>query len=890
MQYRVLFVTMIIMISFQSVLVQSALEQTYLSPEVRSPAHSGNSVTENSNALTTTSATSVGISQYFLGNPSIYGDIIAFSSYSPDPYGNFLMYYNTSTGVLTNTTIKGGILFPSVYQNKIAFIIWNSHGLIGFYDVSTGNMTVIDTPNPYFDIFSAILWADGGGSVLSLGDHLLAYYANGGAWCHNRTGGGWTYLGNSKGVSVYEDSVAFSNGSTICYYNATTGITTDTGVVGSNPSIFGSTITFHRKGTSPPYSTIMYYNMTSGIATDTGTVGDGASIYENTIAFATNETLANTDLNNDGVLNETIIQYLDVSTGVVMNTSEIGGGNIWEIPSIYGNVIVFVARVGVDCVVKFINIRSILAAQAARLAISLIGAEYRHGKGWNWSAQKNWNWIGGHFLSADEIKNGYWYLYRAKDHYNKTQKKWIYKDTFEFGRGVDCSGLVYWSYNFAYGTVAKYSPDSSKSYVTYLQWDPFSESYERWVKFFNPVPFQGAHLQWKYSVEIEAKDLQPGDLLFFDTDADRIMDHTAMFVGGPFVFDYGAGQHFTYNTVESTSWGDGKVTVAFCDQKAGTLKTLRTSTGNTRSLTITHCGRVGFPLRIRYSSAAFDNIVIRLRSPVSLNISSPEGASIAGDIREVENMVYLELDESGSGNIDDAVLDLEKTVGDYCIFISPKPEANPTDTYTLEVSSGNATTVLASNVLVSEIPSQPYIVTSNETAVVPRLDLHDIGIQSAYTSKNVIGQNYTLTIDVTIFNYGHYSENINTTLFVNEQATATQYNVILESRNAITLTFVWNTTGIEYGNYTISAHSWPVLNETYTSDNIFVADNIVVTIPGDVNSNFVVDIFDAILLSGHYNQTPINPLWNANIDINGDNIVDIYDAIILANHYNQHYP
>jgi cell wall-associated NlpC family hydrolase len=816
------------------------------------------------------------------------------------------MYFNISSGVLTNTTIPMAI-FPSIYQNTIAYIDLASFGShyigIGLYNISSGEQRYIMTPySPYdlFDTFDAIDWVAHGLPVLSLSDSLLACYGDEGAWCYDRTDHTWTGLGYyASSLSVYKDTVAFQNlsvsapsaVSTIVYYNSTTDIVIDTGVEGTNPSMFESIITFRRKSTSPPYATIRYYNVTSSTETDTGIVGDGASIYADRIVFATNETFAGTDLNGDGELNASIIRFYDIWSGGVINTWETGLGDKWLKTSIYGDTIVFVDEFFTSLYfVRFVTAHTVIATQAAQLAISLIGAEYRHGKGWNWSAQKNWNWIGGHFLSADEIKNGYWYLYRAKDHYDKTQKKWIYKDTFEFGRGVDCSGLVYWSYNFAYGTVAKYSPDSSKSYVTYLQWDPFSESYERWVKFFNPVPFQGAHLQWKYSVEIEAKDLQPGDLLFFDTDADRIMDHTAMFVGGPFVFDYGVGQHFTYNTVESTSWGDGKVTVAFCDQKAGTLKTLRTSTGNTRSLTITHCGRVGFPLRIRYSSAAFDKIVIRLRSPVSLNISNPEGASIAGDIREVENMVYLELDESGSGNLDDAVLDLEKTVGDYCISISPKPEANPTDTYTLEVSSGNATTVLASNVLVSEIPSQPYIVTSNETAVIPRLDLHDIGIQSVDTSKNVIGQNRTVNIDITIFNYGQYSENINTTLFVNEQATATQNNVILESRNAITLTFAWNTTGIEYGNYTISAHSWPVLNETYTSDNIFVAGNIVVTIPGDVNGNFVVDIYDAILLSGHYNQTPINPLWNANIDINGDNIVDIFDAIILANHYNQHYP
>ena len=59
---------------------------------------------------------------------------------------------------------------------------------------------------------------------------------------------------------------------------------------------------------------------------------------------------------------------------------------------------------------------------------------------------------------------------------------------------------------------------------------------------------------------------------------------------------------------------------------------------------------------------------------------------------------------------------------------------------------------------------------------------------------------------------------------------------------------------------------------------------------GDINKDWVVDIFDAILLAGAYNSKPGDPNWKPNADINGDNAVDIYDAILLANHFNQRYP
>lgn len=56
-------------------------------------------------------------------------------------------------------------------------------------------------------------------------------------------------------------------------------------------------------------------------------------------------------------------------------------------------------------------------------------------------------------------------------------------------------------------------------------------------------------------------------------------------------------------------------------------------------------------------------------------------------------------------------------------------------------------------------------------------------------------------------------------------------------------------------------------------------------IPGDVNGDGIVDIFDAILLASAYGSTPSDTSWNPNADINNDEIVDIFDAIILASNY-----
>jgi len=165
----------------------------------------------------------------------------------------------------------------------------------------------------------------------------------------------------------------------------------------------------------------------------------------------------------------------------------------------------------------------------------------------------------------------------------------------------------------------------------------------------------------------------------------------------------------------------------------------------------------------------------------------------------------------------------------------------------------------------------------------------DVAVTDVSSSRTIIGKGYNANISIIVANEGDFTEVLNVTFYANTTTIASQ-TVLLTSGNSSIITLAWDTPTQLYGNYAISAYAWPVLGETYTADNDFTGGTVKVTIAGDLNGDYTVDIYDAILLAGHFNQTPINPMWNANVDINGDNIVDIYDAIILANHFNQHYP
>jgi hypothetical protein len=92
------------------------------------------------------------------------------------------------------------------------------------------------------------------------------------------------------------------------------------------------------------------------------------------------------------------------------------------------------------------------------------------------------------------------------------------------------------------------------------------------------------------------------------------------------------------------------------------------------------------------------------------------------------------------------------------------------------------------------------------------------------------------------------------------------------------------------GNFTLSAGADPVPGETETADNTATDGLIVVTIPGDLNGDRRVDIYDAIMLSWAYNSIPGNSNWNSNADVNSDNVADIYDAILISSNFGKTSP
>jgi hypothetical protein len=167
---------------------------------------------------------------------------------------------------------------------------------------------------------------------------------------------------------------------------------------------------------------------------------------------------------------------------------------------------------------------------------------------------------------------------------------------------------------------------------------------------------------------------------------------------------------------------------------------------------------------------------------------------------------------------------------------------------------------------------------------------HDVAVINVTTSKTIVGQGYNVYINVTAANLGTYPETFNVTAYANTTAIGTQTVTLdlakMPPQINTTITFTWNTKGFAYGDYTIRGYAWPVTNDVNLTNNSFNATVPVrVTIPGDVDGNYTVNISDVIMIARIFGLRQGMPNFNPNCDIDGDGKITILDLVDCITHY-----
>ena len=80
------------------------------------------------------------------------------------------------------------------------------------------------------------------------------------------------------------------------------------------------------------------------------------------------------------------------------------------------------------------------------------------------------------------------------------------------------------------------------------------------------------------------------------------------------------------------------------------------------------------------------------------------------------------MDLNKNGDVDDLIIIPDRKSGDYDITVILEPGAEPTDTYTLEVSAGDTSIVLAEDIPISDISDQPYVMVSTEEGIFQKIE------------------------------------------------------------------------------------------------------------------------------------------------------------------------
>lgn len=139
-------------------------------------------------------------------------------------------------------------------------------------------------------------------------------------------------------------------------------------------------------------------------------------------------------------------------------------------------------------------------------------------------------------------------------------------------------------------------------------------------------------------------------------------------------------------------------------------------------------------------------VVFIARCPVDLIVTDPDGLRISKEFNEIPGASYLEVDINGAPGVQIRIPD--RKIGAYIIDVIPKPDALPTDTFTLELSLFGASMIIARNVQISDIPAEPYVVISTETGIIPPIIPATIDFDSDTLNLKSKGKFVTVYIEI----------------------------------------------------------------------------------------------------------------------------------------------
>jgi hypothetical protein len=183
--------------------------------------------------------------------------------------------------------------------------------------------------------------------------------------------------------------------------------------------------------------------------------------------------------------------------------------------------------------------------------------------------------------------------------------------------------------------------------------------------------------------------------------------------------------------------------------------------------------------------------------------------------------------------------------------------------------------------------------SANETLTVDAVNnVHDVAVVDVQPFKTCTPEGPRVNVTAIVVNHGTFSENFNMSMYMNSTWIGSKIVTNIPAGGVTSVDFVWNTSGLPKGNYTITANAIGVTGETDVQNNIFGSDPAHITIPGDVNGDRKVDVKDVYAVAKSYGTSlegpnPPDRTFSPNCDINDDLKVDVKDYYTACKHYGE---
>jgi len=241
-------------------------------------------------------------------------------------------------------------------------------------------------------------------------------------------------------------------------------------------------------------------------------------------------------------------------------------------------------------------------------------------------------------------------------------------------------------------------------------------------------------------------------------------------------------------------------------------------------------------------------------------------------------------DISGNQGMSDVVYFSVKALPPSIQIVSPENKTYPVTSVPLAFTvnetvtwmgyslDGQANVTIVENATLTGLSEGSHYVAVYANDTVGNMGLSDIVHFSVDTTPPSL--EIVLPLNIT-----YYSNSIPLTFLTDEATTWMGYSL----DGQLNVTIDGNTTvNVEYGFHYLVISASDSFGNTGSSGIV----NFTVTIPGDINTDGTVDIFDIVIIAGQFGKPP-PPIEDLRADVNGDEIVDIFDLTVVALHFGE---